>query len=399
MPARIRAVALAAVVAAACGPNKPSKDEQKLDRCAAEIESLARLAAADPAGQRPLSSRDDVIQRLARSCEPVYPLCQLQFQDVVNGRLEPARLAQRCLAQYCPVLPAPRPSLCESGATPTPQAIDDAAAAVLRYEWGEAAASRLRGRVSVLRAGLHTTMTRLASEPITVTPADIPPPAVAPSLLVIKEGIWIGAPGAAPVFVPRCRDGHDLLAVADALCAVSSRVAPTAVELAAGDVPYAEVVAVIDLAIAEGRRDLAMSDPNGLSTKFPDRPPDAAQPPGACRTDRGRCPPAPPPPDPAQPVIAGAGPMTGVDLSKAPVVTITADRKVLLGSTAISDQLDGDRLRDLYERLSQRTTGKDQGVIVLQADRSLPYDVIVRVIKTAQAAGWPNVQFAGGDAE
>ncbi|MCB9557182.1 MAG: biopolymer transporter ExbD [Deltaproteobacteria bacterium] len=52
------------------------------------------------------------------------------------------------------------------------------------------------------------------------------------------------------------------------------------------------------------------------------------------------------------------------------------------------------QLYNILQRFKSRTVDADKSVIVVQADKGLPYEVLEKVMRTAAMAGYPNYRFA-----
>lgn len=223
------------------------------------------------------------------------------------------------------------------------------------------------------------------------------------SIYVDLKGIWL-ATGRDPksrCFAPRKQAAPPGIGKLDAdwleaeLRKVkASKCSPSSAELAAAtDVPYSDVIALMDTSIKAGVVDVGLSDPASLSVPLASADPKSAA---------SECPASIIHFD-AKDHEAAAG--TGVPppghstdaLKNAPVLIITKDKLSLsiagtpteLGTVADAKAGTGN-----FAPLTKALPAAKHAMLILQADESTSATVINRVIATAKAAGYDNILFA-----
>ncbi|MGE0867086.1 MAG: ExbD/TolR family protein [Kofleriaceae bacterium] len=207
----------------------------------------------------------------------------------------------------------------------------------------------------------------------------------AASVLIDREGAWIGGPGT-ECFVPRIPNSSSFDQRLETQLR-NVRNDCTAIEVAAIDgVRYQELIATMDLAIKVGLKDVALSDPAALTTKPP-------------KAQRRKKAPATCAPTTAAPEKVAETPRIAAAqrdvIRAAPSIVITRDQ-ITLGDEVMIALKDALSAQGLIKPLATALQAQKDpsGVVILQADKDTPVVVINRVVETAKSVGCDNLLFA-----
>ncbi len=234
------------------------------------------------------------------------------------------------------------------------------------------------------------------------------------AILLTPGGAWVGASDGDAHFAARCDGGaQDLAAVTAELCRLAQkpkRAGRKDVEVGARDgVAYQEVVSLMDAVIASGHADIGLQEPAALAVRFPDTPSEAQELAPACGQALATCTPVP---APAPPTAAGGGepPLQKPELAALPVVAVSR-AEIFVDGQRIAG-LDGVpageewKIVPLYDRmvvaraelersaLPAEERARLRGRVILQADKAVDAGVLKKIMKTLQAAEYPDVMFA-----
>ncbi|HTR53924.1 MAG TPA: biopolymer transporter ExbD [Kofleriaceae bacterium] len=209
------------------------------------------------------------------------------------------------------------------------------------------------------------------------------------AVYVKTDGVWLGT-GTAPhgrCYAARHGGALDLDWLERQLHHYDAHPCRPDVEVAADrDVPYRDVIAVMDRAIKVGLSNVALSTPGELVVALESADADGA--PSACTGDSVK--------HASAPSVAPRG--AADPLVTAPVVIITrteltlrvADHDTSIGPVSELVHVTG-KLDALARALPSRAAG---GMIILQADQDTPAGLITHVVSTVKDEGYDNVLFA-----
>jgi biopolymer transport protein ExbD len=208
------------------------------------------------------------------------------------------------------------------------------------------------------------------------------------------DGVWLatGTGPAARCFAARDKDDEFDGAWLEAeLRPFVSGCAPDVELSSAPDVAYADAIRAMDIAVKVGLVDIGLSEPDQAAVSFAgaDHAHAAAHcPQTTIRHHDDVASAAPPPSTPSTPASGTDG------LKDAPVVIITRDA-VRLGDKPVGTiaelTIGSGSIAALAKLLPPHPANP---ILILQADQATDMNVILRVIDTAKAAGFPNVLFA-----
>lgn len=173
-----------------------------------------------------------------------------------------AEAIDSCRRAYCPMLPAPKPGLCEGKTNNASDPWGELQLAIFTYDLGPTRVASLAQKMSkALTSMRSSTLERLEIKPTPPCDAEL-------AVEARSSGVWLATSSGIRRFVARCGQVLDKAALAEELCRAGQEPKLACTETvsvaAEGTVPYADAVAVMDLARLAGFPDAVFTDRESL---------------------------------------------------------------------------------------------------------------------------------------
>ena len=260
--------------------------EGAVRRCVAGIEPAS---VDDPASALP---------KMIAACAKLYAESSCRSAWARIGTASPTERIGRvadavdiCRRTYCPILPAPKPGLCDGKTSNASEQRAELLVAILTYDLGPTHTATLAQKLSQAAEVLRSS----ALAPIVV---EARAPCDAELVLDVRDrGVWVGSSTGVRRFVAKCGQALDRAALAEELCGAAQAPELACTEVvnvaAHGTVPYADVVAVMDLARAAGFLEVGFTSVESLPLSMPVAATAGQTAPPRCGAAPSECPPKP----------------------------------------------------------------------------------------------------------
>jgi len=225
---------------------------------------------------------------------------------------------------------------------------------------------------------------------LTIKPGEhAPPPSVDDCGVVDVEmtdtGIWLATSKDGRCFAPK-KDDYDWAWLEDELKAVHAKFdCGPSLELAATPgVKYDDVIHAMDISVKVGLLNVGLAQPEELVVQFSGTAPRVCPAPTLIKVPPAELTAAPPP----------KLPRSGTDtLAQAPVIIVTKDAIMFDGKLVVTlGQANAGG--GVLDELAKAMPVSQRGVVILQADKDTPSNVVNRIVATTKSRGYDNVLFA-----
>ena len=389
-------VLVASASAAPAGARHPDPD-RAIRECSAGLEQAAKGHPAEALG------------KMLEACKNLYvePRCRDAWQKIawVSPSEKAAKLSQMidaCRVAYCPILPAPRPAICQGKVEDATLGWGELQLAILSYDLGADRATALAQQLARLLETRRAAIVDVAASlPTSACSGEL-------TLLLRQDGVWIETNTSARRFVATCNKTLDRAALTGELCVLGQShdlSCSHGVTVGAdADVAYALVVSALDAAQLAGFSDATLTDATALAGRLPAVPGKDELAPARCGRAADPCPARP---DSRPTVELPAA--SAATLDRAPSITIdkrgiSLGKRLLVRAADLAKQSDW-KIQPLHDALIAEAQALDKstldydekaqlrGTVVVRADKSVDAALLKRVLQTAAGAGYSNVMF------